>query len=444
MHTLLSLPQLERSPSVHTPFLLVLSFTQFPLYDSTFKEAIFLLEKAENIRVSLKTSLTAMLSSAECETFCESFEAASYALSAILQGKVAESRLQFHSQNPYITLSAELCGTETGLFFENCKLFLRTALETQQILAETREKLNEIGHKVSAFSTNVAELGLSFIEAAALRRILRENLENLAENSKKLASLELILRQFSAEKQRFFKFLNEFLQKSDEIGLRGFYEKRFAPRDFCDLLTFERISLENAEKVSETSNFLRNCSTVAEFEAFEDDSPLRKSASLHDAIFKRNCGKLLDFRDKLQICAKVAEILEVFQKNARVLGHLSTKTVLFDAEFGVSLAENDVSRENLRTFSIEFLTNGVFARNHDIYSFGVLVFETFYEKEAWAGLSDAEIVREKKKLAFFQRNPRLGKGLDEIIEKCVDFEEDERPSATTLREMLEKVAKSCD
>lgn len=548
MHTL---SQIQLSPSVHDPFSLTFSLTQVPEYDSTFKSAANLLEKAENIRFSLKTSLQTMLLCADCGDFLQSFEAWIYALSALCQGEIAKAGLQIHAQNPYLALSLQLSEGNTRLFFENLKLFLRTALETQQVLSETREKLNEIGHKVASFSENPAKLQLSFLSAALLRRNLQANLGKLSKNAKQLANLQGILKQFAAEKPRFFRNLNEILRKADEIGLRGWYERRFSPRDFRDLLNSQGVRLENAgncAKLSETGDFQRKCSTFEEFDEFfeenssfsklfEENSSFSKQSSRtasslsanrekfpafpliipyksltfaefpdenaclfgekvcvkelkleetasflqivqeisdFSAIYHENLArcvgislrnepfstfllyeaktwdlcqaisrKTLYFKEKVRISAEILRTLDFLQRNQRVHGNLSTKTVKLNEKLGVSLSEYGFSRvfraKDVRICSIEHLSNGVYARNHDIYSFGVLFFEIFAEKRAWEGLKDEEIVEEKKKLAFFQGNPRLGKGLDEIIEKCVDCEEFERPSARDLLEIVGKL-----
>lgn len=568
MKNISSLILLETSNHINTPFDPEFSYTQIPCYDTSFKESSFLLEKAENIRCSLASPLKALISSAECENLLESIECWVLAISANCKGRISESGLKFETQNPYIKIESIPSNSECILFYEHLKIFLRVVFEMRNSLEEITLNLNVLGQRMGNFCNSIKieaeKLDLNSFSSSIIRRNIDQNLIKLSFNLKKIRHFDQILKKFEFDKNRFFKLCNSFIENADEIGLRGWYEKRLCPRHFRELLNPDLMQIESedvgsklSEKIEMNYNFISDSATsdaineeskfnennnIPDFDSEENNNNLfvqtlsfslkeevtkvsnSKNEATYPMMIPFNClnlkqegvinegvifnkkvvvkilkieeNQILDllteintlnslgnnfarclgfsisknplyfylfyeafhpslydliikkkkdfsFIEKIDICIEILKMIDLLNKNDLVHGNLNLKTIKMNSSYQPIISEYGASkylnRTEIKNFSIEFLMHDKYLKNHDIYNFGIIMYEIFSEKEAWFNLKDEEILIEKKKLLFFNKNIRFQKEIDDLIEKCVDCEEQERMKPSELILVLSKL-----
>jgi len=578
----ISLSHLETS--LFEPFDIEFSHTQISLYDSTFKEASLLLEKAENLRSSFTIPIKTLLNTCDCEILVDGIQAWIYSISANCQGRILESGLKFETQNPYIKLGLDLSRSDCGIFFENLKQFFRVAFEARANLFEINQNLQVLGHRAENFfntiKTETQKLELNSISASIIRRNITQNIQKIAASFQKIKGLDAMFKTLEHDKTHFFQICNNFIMNSDEIGLRGWYENRLIPRQFKDILCvsplivnkhnegdFETTVSEKLEKEKPNSEFTTECKNEEtkisesnnQVEVFnfniqvdfeESDynnnnnnkyansdkikennevgglfpmmipfnclkisneiigasvrgkileayfmnkrcsmknvkmeefqilsllteinnmslfkghnfvtylgfSLIKEPLSLyliyeafpydlHDLLFKKK--KDFRFNEKIEICLEILKALDLLNKMEMCHGHLTTRNILIDSNFKPFVADYGLGKFNKKNYynkydSLEFLKDGKYRKEQDVYSFGVIFYEIMNEKKAWNGLKEEDILMEKKKLNFFNRNNKNAKEIDEIVEKCVNFEEEERPKPSDLLFMLNKLKK---
>ena len=611
---------LEGNPNLSDPFDIDFSYTQISLYDSTFKEASLLLEKAENIRYSFMNSLKSILNISECDNFIESLEAWIYCLSAHCQGRIIDSGLKFESQTPYMKISMEMNknNCDCSVFFENLRLFLRVSFEARANLTEINQNLHILGKKTEKFFNSIKmeaeKLELNSISTSIIRRNITQNIQKISASFQKINTLDIMFKNLELDKQHFFQICNGFIQSADEIGLRGWYEKRMSPKQYKELLNpiniektcendqetnisekgekelvcdkneetkgffymqgdfdelesnsaacwntgidlpsesinndkaeksdkekfFEKLGkfdkiyeksdtslkVQQQEKIlvqsekSEKLDKIEKNRGITEFGVFPMIIPFNSlmliqninpkaninvcealflqrrvmlkfmpnlqeshiflllselntmtSLNSHNIVnyigftfikepfsfymvyecFPYNLNEILikkkkefTYNEKIDISLEILKALECFNKLELFHGNLTSRNILMDFNYKPHLVDyimNKVIKKNANKYdSIENIN-----KNNDIYSFGVIYYELFSEKEAWQGLTNEETVKEKKKLNFFNRNARLSKEIDDIVEKCVNCEDEERPKAVELMAMLNKIRKN--
>lgn len=575
----ITLSQLEST--LCEPIDIEFSYTQIPIYDSAFKEASLLLEKAENLRSSLTNPLKTLLNTCECETLIDGIETWVYSISAICQGRIAESGLRFETQNPYIKLNIEI-KSESGVFFENLKQFFRVAFEARANLSEINQSLHIVGNRAENFFNTIRaetqKLELNSISTSIIRRNITQNTQKIASSFQKIKSLDHLFKSLEQDKTHFIQVCNNLILNADEIGLRGWYENRLCPKQFRELISsspllvvakpaegdLETSISERVERDKPISEYTTECKNEEtkiseinnQFESvqvdFEESDYHNKSLrcakeketnesaeigsswgfpmmvpfnclnmnsnevigassrgkvieayfmnrrcavkcvkpeetqimtflteinnmsllkdynfvnylafslvkeplslyliyqpypyDLHDLLFRRK--KSLKFNEKIDICLEILKALDVLNKMEMCHGNLTLRNILLDLNFRAFIADYVLGKNSKKCFSkydsFEFLKDGKYRKEQDIYSFGIIFYEIISEREAWMGLREEEIITEKKKLNFFGKNNRIGKEIDDIIERCINFEEDERLKPQELLMIINKLRK---
>lgn len=92
-----------------------------------------------------------------------------------------------------------------------------------------------------------------------------------------------------------------------------------------------------------------------------------------------------------------------------------------------------------RTSAYEYLCEQKISTKGDIWSFGIMMYELLMEKISWEKFSGVQVVAKVSlKTPFFDCNQRTGsKFEEEIIEECLNYNHNKRPSAKELINKLE-------
>lgn len=582
----ITLYQLENNPNLSEPFDTEFSYTQITIYDITFKEASLLLEKAENIRSSFSNPFKNLFNYSECESLIEGIQAWVYALSANFQGRIVEAGLKFENQNPYIRVLVDLSKSDCGIFYENLKILLRVSFEARANLLEIMQNLEKLGNRADGFFNTIRsealKLDLNSICSSIIRRNITQNIQKISNSYQKIKNLDLIFKSFEQDKTHFCQLCNNLLINSDEIGLRGWYEKRLCPKQFKDFVNPSEFLMKLVEndqetnfsekldkektisefydnktdeilvKIVESNNIPELYPPTIDFDEFDQNNsnsmailnsetkksyqieekndtifgifplmipfnclkinnettnsngmpdeaiflnrrvslkclqmeanliPLLLSElntmhalkeysfvnylgfsfineplsvylisdvlqfNLHDLLFKHK--KEFTIIEKIDICQDILKGLDILNKMDLVHGNLTTKNILMNNSFKPYISDYGISklikRKKINKFdSLEFIKSGKLHKNQDIYSFGVIFYELFSEKEASFGYKEEEISKEKRIINFFDKNMRMGKDIDEIIEKCIETEEHKKPKPYEIIFMIGKLKK---
>jgi serine/threonine protein kinase len=183
------------------------------------------------------------------------------------------------------------------------------------------------------------------------------------------------------------------------------------------------------------------------------------SMDLETLIFskgERSLGK------KLKILREIAEGVNFLHDNGVIHRDLKPKNILLDENLSAKITdlgiakvlENKEKTENAtmaftaRYASRESAIDNITTFKADIWSLGLLIYETLSHKKAWGVMSSTKILLQLNSKATpleqgWDKN--LPKELVDCVLRCIEYDIDKRLSAKELLEILKKIEiPSCD
>lgn len=176
-----------------------------------------------------------------------------------------------------------------------------------------------------------------------------------------------------------------------------------------------------------------------------DRGYFRSSASFHEG------GP--DLPLILTAALQIANGLAFLHENDIIHGDLNCNNVLMTSDFsckisdfglsrmyvGCDLVESTERHGTITHMPIELIRDNLISKALDIYSFGVILYELFTSRRAWAGMRSHTITTQKiigNSLSFPASTPHLYKSL---AVECMNDQYLSRPSISSVKERLENM-----
>lgn len=157
-------------------------------------------------------------------------------------------------------------------------------------------------------------------------------------------------------------------------------------------------------------------------------------------------GVFFTYQEKIELLTKVLEGMEYLHSKNIAHRDIKPENILFDANFQPKLIDFGLSCENadaMTTFcgtvqymSPEMIRNNSYnALKADIWAFGVTAHLFITKEFPWMFTSDAKHI-DNIKTGKLQLNNICGSNIGKIIEKCLEFDPEKRPTARELLQMF--------
>lgn len=165
--------------------------------------------------------------------------------------------------------------------------------------------------------------------------------------------------------------------------------------------------------------------------------------------FRTLGGRHADKRRIMTVLIDIASGLQYMHERKWVHMDLSANNVMLGSlgmaritDFGMTqvLTEDTVHSNVYGTVTHmppELLSEGLLSTSVDIYSFGVIMWELWSSKRAWAGLRHAQVIAAKKTHSRLQCPTDMPSKYRSLCEKCLYAKPKSRPSAVDIVQLLQ-------
>ena len=169
----------------------------------------------------------------------------------------------------------------------------------------------------------------------------------------------------------------------------------------------------------------------------------------------------LDLRQKVYITQQLVEVILFLHSQIPPIVHrdLKPENILVGDDLKIELCdfgiyklltnENSKTETENRIFTVRYAPPEVINNMHfickgsDIWSFGMILYDLFYETQPWSGLSSDDIINcIKKNRPFVVKNVKnIPSRIISIIKKCTNYDYDHRPKVLELQLELNELIK---